>query len=184
MVRLQIRLFLIRRKNPFALVTSILLAVCFCIPFAEAQVSPRADSTRAIAADTVKKNVNNPYFPTFRPQDRYGDPFSNTPSFSPLFLKDPKSLNTDVQIDTAMNYTIFEKIGDVNYRPTSSMTFEEFKQQQDAIMRKTYWQNRSKALDGESAVLANPADDHSLRVFDPAIRGHSDQFLLRFRKPG
>ena len=39
-------------------------------------------------------------------------------------------------------------------------------------------------LDGESAVLANPADDHSLRVFDPTIRGHSDQFLLRFRKPG
>ena len=39
-------------------------------------------------------------------------------------------------------------------------------------------------LDGESAVLANPADDHKKMVFDPAIRGHTDQFLLRFRKPG
>jgi predicted methyltransferase len=38
-------------------------------------------------------------------------------------------------------------------------------------------------LDGESGVLANPADDHTLKVFDPAIRGHTDQFLLRFRKP-
>ena len=38
-------------------------------------------------------------------------------------------------------------------------------------------------LDGESPVLANPADDHSKKVFDPAIRGHTDQFLLRFRKP-
>jgi predicted methyltransferase len=38
-------------------------------------------------------------------------------------------------------------------------------------------------LDGESAVLANPADDHSKMVFDPAIRGKTDQFLLRFRKP-
>jgi len=145
-------LFLIRSKNQFTLGLGILLAVCFNISYTAGQVSPRTDSTKVNAADTVKRNVNNPYFPTFRPQDRYGDPFSNTTTFSPLFLKDPKSLSTDVQIDTAMNYTIFEKIGDVNYRPTSSMSFEEFKQQQDRIMRKTYWQSRSKALDGESAV--------------------------------
>jgi len=39
-------------------------------------------------------------------------------------------------------------------------------------------------FDGESGVLANPADDHSKNVFDPAIRGKTDQFLLRFKKPG
>jgi predicted methyltransferase len=38
-------------------------------------------------------------------------------------------------------------------------------------------------LDAESDVLANPADDHTRKVFDPTIRGHTDQFLLRFRKP-
>lgn len=38
-------------------------------------------------------------------------------------------------------------------------------------------------LDGESKVLANAADDHSKKVFDPAIRGKTDQFLLKFRKP-
>jgi len=38
-------------------------------------------------------------------------------------------------------------------------------------------------LDGESAILANPADDHSKMVFNPAIRGKTDQFLFRFRKP-
>jgi predicted methyltransferase len=38
-------------------------------------------------------------------------------------------------------------------------------------------------LDGESAVLANPADLHDKNVFDPSIRGRTDQFLLRFRKP-
>jgi len=39
-------------------------------------------------------------------------------------------------------------------------------------------------FDGESNVLANPADTRTLKVFDPAIRGHTDQFVLRFRKPG
>jgi predicted methyltransferase len=38
-------------------------------------------------------------------------------------------------------------------------------------------------LDAESPILANPADDHSKMVFNPAIRGKTDQFLLRFRKP-
>jgi predicted methyltransferase len=38
-------------------------------------------------------------------------------------------------------------------------------------------------FDGQSDVLANPADDHSKLVFDEAIRGKTDRFLFRFRKP-
>lgn len=38
-------------------------------------------------------------------------------------------------------------------------------------------------LDGMSTVLANPADPHDKVVFDPSIRGRTDQFLYRFRKP-
>ena len=38
-------------------------------------------------------------------------------------------------------------------------------------------------FDGESKVLANPADDRSKMVFDPAIRGKTDQFAFRFKKP-
>jgi len=35
----------------------------------------------------------------------------------------------------------------------------------------------------ESQLLDNPADDGSKGVFDPAIRGKTDQFILKFRKP-
>ena len=38
-------------------------------------------------------------------------------------------------------------------------------------------------FDGESTLLRNPADDHKLLVFNPAIRGKTDQFIYRFRKP-
>jgi predicted methyltransferase len=38
-------------------------------------------------------------------------------------------------------------------------------------------------FDAESAILANPSDDHTKQVFDPAVRDHTDQFLFRFRKP-
>ncbi|MDI1280793.1 hypothetical protein [Brevundimonas sp.] len=38
-------------------------------------------------------------------------------------------------------------------------------------------------FEGESRAVANAADDHSLNVFDDAIRGRTDQFVYRFRKP-
>lgn len=39
-------------------------------------------------------------------------------------------------------------------------------------------------LDGQSDILANPADPRTANVFDASIRGHTSQFMLRFRKPG
>jgi predicted methyltransferase len=38
-------------------------------------------------------------------------------------------------------------------------------------------------LAGESQALRNPADDRTRNVFDPAIRGRTDQFMLKFVKP-
>jgi predicted methyltransferase len=38
-------------------------------------------------------------------------------------------------------------------------------------------------IEAESTLLANPADDHTKAVFDPAVRGHTDQFMFRARKP-
>jgi predicted methyltransferase len=39
------------------------------------------------------------------------------------------------------------------------------------------------AFEGESDALRNAADDHSVIVFNPKIRGKTDQFILKFRKP-
>jgi len=38
-------------------------------------------------------------------------------------------------------------------------------------------------FDGESRVLANPDDPKTALVFDPSIRGKTDRFAYRFRKP-
>ena len=36
---------------------------------------------------------------------------------------------------------------------------------------------------GESNLLRQPGDPHTAKVFDPAIRGRTDQFILKFKKP-
>lgn len=38
-------------------------------------------------------------------------------------------------------------------------------------------------LVGESNVLRNPKDPHDKLVFDPSIRHHTDEFILKFMKP-
>jgi predicted methyltransferase len=38
-------------------------------------------------------------------------------------------------------------------------------------------------LDAKSGVLRNMHDDHGKPVFDPAVRGRTDRFVMRFRKP-
>jgi len=37
-------------------------------------------------------------------------------------------------------------------------------------------------IEAESSLLANPADDHTKGVFDPSLRGRTDQFVFRARK--
>jgi predicted methyltransferase len=38
-------------------------------------------------------------------------------------------------------------------------------------------------LVGSSEILRNPADDHSLLVFDPKVAGKTDRFVFKFKKP-
>ena len=38
-------------------------------------------------------------------------------------------------------------------------------------------------LDAESTLLANRDDQHSIKVFDPSIKGETDRFAYRFVKP-
>ncbi len=38
-------------------------------------------------------------------------------------------------------------------------------------------------IEAKSELLRNPADDRKTNVFAPEIRGKTDRFLLRLRKP-
>lgn len=130
-----------------------LLTVWFSAMCTRAEAFQQRQDTTRLKQDTVK---NQPYKPSrkpsFRLRDRYGDPFSNAPTESPLFLKDPTKVNLDVELDSNLNYTIYEKVGDLNYRPVTTMSFQEFKALQDRQILKGYWQGKAKGMDGESAV--------------------------------
>jgi len=51
-----------------------------------------------------------------------------------------------------------------------------------ALVRREF-ERAGFVFDGESSMLAHPDDDHTKLVFDPAVRGKTDQFVYRFRRP-
>ncbi len=91
--------------------------------------------------------------PTYEPTYRFGDPFSNRTSQSPLLLKDPSELDFRVDYDTSgVSYSVFERLNNVNFRPATTLSFREFDKYTDEQINKQYWKERSAGLDGESAV--------------------------------
>lgn len=66
--------------------------------------------------------------------------------------------------------------------PGSGLSGTDTKHRIDAAVVKKQIEAAGFKFVGASTVLANPADDHSLNVFDPAIRGKTDQFVYKFRK--
>ena len=67
--------------------------------------------------------------------------------------------------------------------PGSGMRDTDILHRIDPAIVKTQVLAAGFRFDGESMLLRNPADDHKLLVFNPAIRGKTDQFIYRFRKP-
>jgi predicted methyltransferase len=51
-----------------------------------------------------------------------------------------------------------------------------------AIVRRDF-ERAGFEFDGASKVLARADDDHTRLVFEDSIRGRTDQFIYRFRKP-
>ena len=53
----------------------------------------------------------------------------------------------------------------------------------DPAVVKRDFEQAGFVFDGSSNVLAHATDDHTKLVFDESIRGQTDQFVYRFRKP-
>jgi cell surface protein SprA len=95
------------------------------------------------------------YKPSFRPRlnwsDRLGDKFSNPPSRSPLYLEDPDNIKTKVEVDSqSRTYTIYEQVGQLDFRPVSTMTFEQYEKYMEAKLQKNYLKAKAEGADGES----------------------------------
>lgn len=94
---------------------------------------------------------------------------------------DPMILNTAVY--KALKPGGLYVIVDHAAQPGSGMRDTDTLHRIDAAIVKKQVLAAGFRFDGESPLLRNPADDHTMLVFSPKIRGRTDQFIYRFRKP-
>jgi predicted methyltransferase len=71
---------------------------------------------------------------------------------------------------------VIDHVG-IEGQDNATMHRMQVQQARDAVTKAGF------TIEAESSILANPADDHTKGVFDPAIRGSTDQFMIRARKP-
>ena len=107
----------------------------------------------SISADTIPQQPYQPSRqPTYDAQDRVGDPFSGDVEYSPLLKGEPFGLDLEIEVDTGRNYTIYERMNGLDYRPPTIMNFEEYSRLQERKIIQEYWRTKAAELDGESAI--------------------------------
>ncbi|MBW8755383.1 MAG: class I SAM-dependent methyltransferase [Sphingomonadales bacterium] len=76
-------------------------------------------------------------------------------------------------------YLINDHAGAVGTGTTQTSTLHRI--EEAAVIREV--EAAGFRLEARSDILRHPADDHTQKVFETGVRGKTDQFVLRFRKP-
>jgi predicted methyltransferase len=133
-------------------------------------VSPfEAPSMPKNSADFVILNDN--YHDTYWQSDKYGIPKMDPNAFLKTVYGAMKPGAVIGVIDHAAS-------------PNSDTraTVEKYHRIDPAVVKADF-KRAGFVLAASSDLLRNPADDHSLLVFDPKIRGKTDRFIFKFKKP-
>jgi predicted methyltransferase len=147
-----------------------------------------ADASKTIAADSAYGNVSaitEPVGTLKVPQ--YADVVWTTQNYHDLHIE---KLFGKVDM-LALNKSVFKSLKpggiyfvlDHSAAAGSGTTDTEKLHRIDEDVVKKEVEAAGFKFDGESGALRNSADPRTAKIFDEAIRGHTDQFMLRFRKP-
>jgi hypothetical protein len=109
------------------------------------KINFRADTTDTA---TYRKSRR----PNYNLKDRRSDPFSGQSASPSLLLGPPTNLKLDVTLDDSLKeYNIAERIGEIDYRDPTTMTFEEYSRYQQQQSIRNYWRSKSEGgVAGES----------------------------------
>jgi predicted methyltransferase len=121
------------------------------------------------AADLVMLNLN--YHDTYWQSDKYGIPRMDPAAFL-------KAVYAGMKPGAVIG--VIDHVASPN--SDTRATVEKLHRIDPEVIKADF-KRAGFVLVGTSDILRNPADDHSLLVFDPKIRGKTDRAILKFRKP-
>jgi predicted methyltransferase len=152
---------------------------------------PRPDATqpppiRAVAADPQYGNITlvETGIASFKLPEQV-DVFWTSQNYHDLFAR---ARNIDIKAVDKLIYDAIKPGGvfivlDHAAAPGTPLDPDDKLHRIDPAIVRKQLESSGFVYAGESNVLRNPADDHTKAVFDPSIRGKTDQFIYKFRKP-
>jgi len=115
-----------------------------------------------VPPDSIPPDSSKLIYPFHDDQNPYAEPSGNG-----LYLSDPSNISSDVEYDPKSNeYEITRKIGDINYRNPSSLSFGEYQEYDMNRSLHRYWRDRSKTSSGISRSGIIPQIHIGGEVFD------------------
>ncbi len=136
----------------------LLLLIFLCqtqlLAFQEPAATSATD-TLPSRLDTLQKRKSLPSFLLWddlntNPLFPYQNPFLQRRS--PFLFEPPIEQRIEVEVDTAFRYKILEEFDTLQQDPGYTMDFDDYSKMQELRLRQEYWRNRSRGMDGESAV--------------------------------
>lgn len=158
------------------------------VPDQYAAANPKAGTDiQALAAEPAYANVEA----AIRSILQVGAPGTVDRVFTAQNYHDLRSAKLPAQTGEAVNRAVFAALKpggmyiviDHSAAAGSGIRDVDTLHRIDAATLKTEVVSVGFKFTGESKLLANKADNRSKNVFDPAIRGKTDQFVYRFEKP-
>ncbi|MDX2189628.1 MAG: cell surface protein SprA [Bacteroidota bacterium] len=132
-------------------ITALFAVILFVSAYSEGNNRSVGKLLFQILADSTKTDTtaNRKYKPsrrpTYKPKDRYGDEVTEGKKQSKLSRQDPKSVKKEVSIDeSGQYYNVDEKLGNTDYRPGTSVTFEQYKQVQKKQAISNFYKQKAK----------------------------------------
>jgi predicted methyltransferase len=156
------------------------------VPAALAARNPKAaDAVNAIAAEPGYKNVsvavvafsNVPepgLLDVAWTSQNYHDIYNNDPAAGAQFAKDMFKALKPGGVFVVVDHAAAAGTSDDAAKPLHRI---------DPAKIRAQVTTAGFVFEGQSDAVANSADMHDKPVFDPALRGKTDQFALKFRKP-
>jgi len=99
--------------------------------------------------DTSKNDLIFPF------KDEEAIPETRDPQSSPLYLDEPSNLERNIEYDPETGEYIFErKIGELDYRPSTRLTLDEYMEYQMEKSVREYWQEKARGEAGNRGDLS------------------------------
>lgn len=100
-------------------------------------------------------------------EDETGNPFLDQQEESPLHLRKPSNIQSDVIYDPETGeYQFVEKIGDMHYRTPYSMSLQEYNEYRLQQEKRNYWQEKAQTSDLEENQSFVPSFNIKGEAFD------------------